>query len=287
MSNKLSYTWKVIGPILLSAFSFFISFKLIQPLAIYLGEPFNLLANRGIGKIAFSVMAIYQIILFLFIYAKKFVNKFLDDSVFLFTDIHCFTQCGKYFVGFFTLHVIAQAIFYLGGFAQYFENWGTLSISLVLRILFGFFVAFLLAWSEELIFRGMLYNYFAQFYRALTGIFVTSLLFMLVHDLTNPLNLLTTDWRLGLGLFLLGIFLNLIFVITGKLYTGIGAHMGLVAVKVFLRRAPLVKFVPENYWPFWVHSDLRQSLLVHLVFIIAIIVLINMHKKKLVSVQTV
>jgi hypothetical protein len=102
---------------------------------------------------------------------------------------------------------------------------------------------------------------------------------MLCHDLTNPLNLITKDWKLGLGLFLLGMMLNIIFVITQKLYTGMGAHAGLVFVKVILRRARFLVFLPAAQLPCWVNPDLRQSVLIHIMFVAVNIGLIIRYRK--------
>jgi hypothetical protein len=55
-----------------------------------------------------------------------------------------------------------------------------------------------------------------------------------------------------------------------------GAHAGLVFVKVALRRAPLIIF--SQHLPWWVHSDLRQSVLVHAFFMIIIILLLILYR---------
>lgn len=202
----------------------------------------------------------------------------------MFTEKKCFLRCGRYFSFFVIFHIIAQFFFYLSGFSYYNKTQNitfAAIFSLPKGLLFSFFIVFLLAWSEEVIFRGMLYSYFAQFYQPFSSIIITSLIFMFAHDLSNPLNLITKNWQLGLGLFFLGILLNLIFVLTGKLYTGIGAHMGLVAVKVFLRRIPLVEFIPEDQLPFWINNDLRQSLVIQALFLVVIILLIIRHNKRL------
>jgi membrane protease YdiL (CAAX protease family) len=128
----------------------------------------------------------------------------------------------------------------------------------------------MLAWTEELIFRGTIFPYFEQFYSTIPSIVLTSLIFMLVHNLKNPLMLLSCDWKLGLGLFLLGVLLNQIFVITRKLYAGMGVHAGLVFVKVVLRRIPFLSSVP----------DLRQSYLVHILFLFTIVTLFFVYRKK-------
>lgn len=102
---------------------------------------------------------------------------------------------------------------------------------------------------------------------------------MLAHDLTNPLNLVTVHWHLGLGLFLLGFFLNLLFFLSGRLAVSMGAHAGLVFVKVFLRRIPLVSYAAVVPW--WFDPDLRQSPAVHALFIVSIIIITIMHWQKL------
>jgi len=187
----------------------------------------------------------------------------------------------KYFIIFFSFHVLLLVIFYYSDFLFYNPLWGTLNSKLILRTLFGFVATFFLAWTEELIFRGTLYPFFRQNLKPIGSLLLTSLIFMLVHDLNNPLNLVTKNWDLGLGLFLLGIILNLIFIGTKKLYTSMGSHAGLVFVKVILRRAPIVLFLPPKLLPFWVNRDLRMSLLTHLLFTITIVILAFYYKEDL------
>jgi len=281
MRVVIKQVWKTIGPILLSAISLFITFNIIQPIAFWLNPTFNLLASRGIGKVAFISMVILQLLLFLITQSQTFLNRFLQTAVFFFKEKEWPKRFFFYFIVFFLLHSIALGFFYLLGYAQYNPDWGVLNLSLLLKLFWGFIVAFFLAWTEELIFRGMLYQYIVQHHSKIISVFATSLIFMLVHDLSNPLNLITKNWQLGLGLFLLGFLLNLVFIITGKLYTGMGLHAGLVFVKVVLRRARIITFLPASSLPFWISGDLRQSLLVHLFFVIAIISLVVFNRKKL------
>ncbi len=274
--------WEIIGPVILSVLSLYISFIIIQPIAVHLD--FSLLANKGIGKSAFVTMAIIQIMLFLSIYPKSFLYKILNLSIFMFLEKQSLYKAAKFFCIFALLHISALFIFYLSGYVYIVNNWGELSFSLIFGIprgiLFSIFVVFILAWYEETIFRNVLYSYFEQFYNPIISIITVSVLFMASHDLVNPINLITTEWKLGLGLFLLGMLLNLIFFATKNLYANIGAHMGLVSIKVFLRRVPIAEFTSEKL-PFWINSDLRQSLLIHISFIIVIIAVIIRLKKAL------
>ncbi len=272
---------KAIGPILLSALSITITFLLLQPLALKLGPSFNLLSNRGIGKVAFITLVILQIILFILTQTKEFLRNFFKINFHFFIEKNFVKSFFKYFFVFATLHTILLFIIYLSGYALYNPNWGHLALSLILKILFGFFVVFLLAWTEELIFRGTLFIYFEQHFSVFTSLFLTSTIFMFVHDLKNPLNLVTKNWKLGLGLFLLGALLNLIFINTRKLYNNMGAHAGLVFVKVLLRRAPLLIYLDVKNLPFWLNKDLRMSNLIHLLFLILIIYYLIKNRKRI------
>ncbi len=165
-----------------------------------------------------------------------------------------------------------------------FWNWDlNFSSSLFFKLIWGFIVVFFLAWTEELIFRGTIYLYFAQYFQPLISLLITSTMFMFAHDLSNPLNLVTKNWQLGLGLFLLGALLNIIFITTKKLYTGMGAHAGLVFVKVALRRIPLIMYLPASQLPFWINKDLRMSPLIHLLFFALILVIFIKNRKKLLN----
>jgi membrane protease YdiL (CAAX protease family) len=262
-----------VGPIFLSALSLFISYTILQFFAYKLDPAFNLLASRGIPKVAFICMAIYQILLFISIQPKKFLKEFFDRVLFFFVKERWFFSFSYLFISFFLLHSIVLFIFYQQGHILYDPNGASITTPIILKTLFGLFVVFMLAWTEELIFRGTIYPYFAQYYSPLVSMLTTSLIFMLAHSLKNPLILLTTEWKLGLGLFLLGLLLNQVFVITKKLYTGMGIHAGLVFVKVIIRRMPFLKSVP----------DLRQSHLVHILFLCAIIFLFVWYKRSLTS----
>lgn len=269
--------WNVIRPVLLSALSIFVTFQLLQPCALLLDPSFDLLASRGVGKVAFVTLVITHIFLLLIISAQSLWQKFLNSCIYFFWKEHWLKPFLTFFGLFFGLHAAILSGIVFGNVATFESGAFALNSIKIFSLAFGFFVTFLLAWSEELIFRGTLYQYFAQFISPFSSALITSLIFSLVHDLTCPWNLVTKDWKLGLGLFLLGLLLNLIFIVTGKLYTGMGVHAGLVYVKVVLRRLPLIVYGPTI--PFWLDSDLRQSLLIHLFFALVIIGISIRYKK--------
>lgn len=207
------YTFKAcIRPIVISALSFFISFLVLQPIATYLDPSFNLLANKGIGKIAFTTMAILQILLLIYTQSRSFRKTWFHQNVLFLGRTQWIAPFFALFTLFFLLHCGIILFAFWNGQITYNPFWlAKLKSSLLPSIGLGFIATFFLAWSEELIFRGTLYTYFAQFFTPLTSILITSIIFMGVHNLTNPLLLITQDWQLGLGLFLLGVLLNIVF----------------------------------------------------------------------------
>lgn len=266
--------WKVTGPIVLSVLSILITFIFVNPIACWLDPTFDLFANRGIGKIGITVLVIWHIFLLLFNCDKKLLIDFWQTNFLFFKNLKWIKAFGLFFIIFAVLHTLFLSGMYFAGFAVYVPVNINLNLSFAVKMLVGFIATFFLAWTEELIFRGTVYKFFAQELGLITSAILASVIFMLAHNLSNPLALVTVDWKLGMGLFLLGLMLNLFFVLTEKLYVGMGIHAGLVFVKVFLRRIPFITFLAPSLLPFYIDKDLRQSLLVHLFFVIVNIILI-------------
>ncbi len=267
-------------PIILSAFSFiFISFTLNEIITL-IDPSYHLLSNRGIGKIIFTLIAIAHVFILLFLTSKKCVQKFLTSSLYFFTQERWIKPFFSYFISFFIIHIIMLLFIATAGYATItplpmsliVNKWKTLSL--------GFIATFFLAWTEEMIFRGALFIYLRIFFNEILAAFITSIIFSLAHNLYNPLILISQEWQLGLGLFLLGFFLNLIFIQSNKLYTGMGIHAGLVFVKVILRRLPFITFLAAHKLPWFISSDLRKSIITHLLLLIGIVFLLYLHKKK-------
>jgi membrane protease YdiL (CAAX protease family) len=275
--------FEVVGPVVLSAFSLFVAFSLLQPIALWLDPTFSLLANRGTGKIAFTVLVLLNILLLVTTTSRVFLQKIIHVNLGFFKNHHWL----KPFFTFFTIAFIAHSLLLYALSFTSFVQINPQAISLITTkwtsLIWGFIATFFLAWTEEMIFRGTLFMFFNQKLKTLTSITLTSLIFMLAHNLTNPLKLISDDWQLGVGLFLLGMILNVIFAISNKLYIGMGVHAGLVFVKVFLRRIPMIDYSAQLPW--WFSPDLRQSSIVHLAFFILLIILIVCYKKALMDKQ--
>ena len=273
-----------IRPLALSVLSFFLSFVLIQPVALFLDPTFSLLANRGVGKVALTSLAILHILFLLYTQSNSFCSRWLCTNITFLTKKRWIPSFCAHFGLFFMLHWVMLIIAFLSDQLEIQGDWGhLLTPSMFGRLSFGLLVTFFLAWSEELIFRGTLFPYFLQFFRPLSSILLTSTLFMFVHDLSNPLAMVTTEWELGLGLFLLGIILNITYHIAGNLYAGMGIHAGLVFVKVILRRLPIVSYNSNYAW--WFATDLREAHIVHLLFALLIVGMIVYYQKQLFPTQ--
>lgn len=268
-----------VGPVFVSALSLIITFILIQPLACWLGHDFSLLSNRGIGKIAFMSMALIHLIGFAMLVPRSFFASFAVINLGFFRYRSWIADFLLFFTLFSLLHASFLGTVVLAGYAFWQSIAQELSTKLAGALAVGFVATFFLAWSEEMIFRGTVYTYLSRSMTGFSSIIITSAAFALVHNLSAPWMLLSTDYKLGIGLFLLGCLLNIIFVITNKLYCSMGAHAGLVFIKVCLRRIPFIAILPQSQLPWWLHTDMRQSFLVHGIFILCITVMCFYYRK--------
>ncbi len=265
-----------IRPIFYSALLLLITSIVTQFLGAFFNPAFNLLASRGTEKIIFTLLVIAHLLGLALTRSKCFFQESLEINVYFLWRKPWVRSYVILFSVFFSLHVLMLCFIGATGYLSYNSAY-QLTPKILGSICLGFVVTFFLAWTEELIFRGIFFRYIAHMVSPLMSVFVASLVFMLAHDLAGPWNLVTVHWQLGLGLFLLGVVLNLLFLISGKLYVSMGAHAGLVFVKVILRRIPLVSYLPTDQLPWWLAVDLRQSHLTHVLFMITILILLRVY----------
>lgn len=266
-NSRIPRLFNALRPIFLSAFSLLVIFFVLQPLALWLDPTFSLLANRGVGKIAFTLIVILHIVILMTTLPINVCRRLWQTIASFITHKTWIIPFFSWFVVFCVIHVAILAIFVNTGYATYHPEALLIIPTKIGSLLIGFIATFFLAWTEEAIFRGALFTILRQHLGIVSSMTTASLIFMLAHNLTNPFKLLSDDLLLGFGLFLLGFLLNQLFVLSQTLYVGMGVHAGLVFVKVFLRRVPLVSM--SSSLPWWVHSDLRQSLAIHLLFLLA------------------
>lgn len=101
---------QIMGPIVVSAFSIFISFCVLQPMALFLDPTFTLLSNRSVGKIAFTLVVLLHILLLMTTVSKDFFKKFLHTNFYFLQE----RTWPKYFFSvfflFFLMHGLLIAI---------------------------------------------------------------------------------------------------------------------------------------------------------------------------------
>ncbi|MFH0898393.1 MAG: type II CAAX endopeptidase family protein [bacterium] len=273
---KIQQLWKSLGPILLSALSLFVSSLVIQSIGQAIDPTFSLCSNRGLGKITLTVLVMLHIIALLFFQSRTLIKAWLETNFLFFKSTRWLKTFFLYFIAGFSLHALLLALCFGVGVVEYNQNLPVFKITLLARLAFGLVATFFLAWTEELIFRGTLYPFFAQHLPCLTSTLLTSIIFVFAHTISGTLTL-----PLGIGLFLLGFSLNIVFITTGKLYAGMGIHAGLVFVKVVLRRIPLFQGQTPDQWPWWFAQDLRQAPLIHILFLLVILILLWRYRRKL------
>jgi membrane protease YdiL (CAAX protease family) len=243
---------------------------------------FDILASKDLGKIVFTLLVFAALGIFVAQQPLEFRLAWRVRNFLFLWSTRGLTIFAKYFGIFFVLHALLLAVFYWCGVAQLhadvtctLKTWG--------QLLFGFGATFMLAYTEEVMFRGTVFPYLVQFLRPIVAVFFTALAFMTVHFLPNPLGQVWRDPAIALGLFLLGFMLNLIFIAAETMYANIGAHAGLVFVKVILRKVRFLTIAAAPSLPWFLHHDLRQAPLIYLLFTCVIVGLVVWQHKKLFS----
>lgn len=171
-----------------------------QAIALFTITPSVLLARQFLDKGSLSSLGL------------KFGHWFLPDilaGVFI-----TFMMMG-------TIYLLEQSLGWLtfDGFA-----WETDAISnVILNILLFLGIFVLVAWNEELLFRGYRLQNIADGLNPAWGVFLSSLWFGIAH-LANP----NSDARffVATGIFLAGVFLAYGYLTTKQLWLPIGLHIG-------------------------------------------------------------
>jgi membrane protease YdiL (CAAX protease family) len=265
MSIRVSKIIQCLGPIFIAALFLLLNFYAVQALIDYYVLGINLLSEKNLGKIIFSLMVMLTIDLFLRFQNKKYLSHFYQ-TVFGIFRWRSITIFGFYFFLFFLFHLATITLFVGMGHAQFIACLDGLTSSFFLKAVWGFVATFFLVWSEEAIFRVALFNHFHRFLKTIPAMIITSLCFMAAHGLVNPYHFFVHEWRIAIGLFLFGLMLNSIYVKTGNVMANMGAHAGVVFVKVLQRRLFFVQFLPhiQSFW--LIDADLRQSVLACIFF---------------------
>ncbi|MBL4587959.1 CPBP family intramembrane metalloprotease [Candidatus Babeliales bacterium] len=258
--------YRSVGSLIAAALSLFLWSYAFQAGVYYFDLGINILSEKNMGKIIFTFLVLLHVDLFLRLQKKEYVDTFYQTMFSFFYSWRSLISFFYYFFLFFLIHVAVLGLFVSMGHASFISFSSSLSYYFFKKTMWGFIATFFLVWSEEAIFRAALFNHFNRFVSVKPAIFVTSLCFMVAHSLQDPVHFFIHEWRIAVGLFLFGVMLNSLYVSTGKIITSMGAHAGVVFVKVLQRRILFVQFMPQISSIWLIDADLRQSLLAYLLF---------------------
>jgi membrane protease YdiL (CAAX protease family) len=160
------------------------------------------------------------------------------------------------------------------------EAWQRIAPRLPTLLAIGLLSAWLVAISEEIVFRGVLLSYLrwnGSSAVTIAAITVSALLFAIAHNIRDPLAWLTPrEIPLFIGLWLLAVMLGVTYVVTRSLWCSIGLHSGLLAIGRVLPRGDMIVI---DFGPWWLggtgdlgmDGDLRRAPIVWAIFIVTTI----------------
>ncbi|MBI4368396.1 MAG: CPBP family intramembrane metalloprotease [Candidatus Omnitrophica bacterium] len=228
----------------------------------------GLLLHHGIGQAAFYLLFVFLVFLF-----QKYVNR------------EGFLQLGlRPYPGWVSLLSrgwLAGVIAFVG-YSLLMKAFGIVEFKYrpgFERMIVAFLVAFsafTIALTEEILFRGFFLQTLLKDLPKWIAVVVTGLIFVVFHDLANPLSFLTEPRQMMLagGLFSLNILLCMAYLKSGNLFLPIGIHSGLVFAKIFFRKMKMMYATePANSYLFGLEGDARRGVLAWILFLAGILVL--------------
>ena len=234
---------------------------------------YSLADSRGPGEWAFIAIALAAVLLF-----SRYVAR-VDSLQFIARYAMQWRRTLKGFLLTFGVTMLFAAAGYLVlaalGYVQWSQAaWENLRSDVVEKSAIALLIVLVLASVEETIFRAFLLRYLRYndtFWVTVGAVVVSSAIFSVSH-----LVALSHVWHLiGMaslltGLFLIGLLLGTVYVVTGSLACSIGVHCGLLGFKVILIRTDVINLVPD-----WlVNDDIRRSPLAWLVFLAATLAIV-------------
>lgn len=151
------------------------------------------------------------------------------------------------------------------------QGWARIGWPWAGRTLVSFGIIVVLAATEELIFRGFVFNYLRGGSRSVVApIAGSAFIFAAAHHFPDPEAWLSPQqWPLFTGLSLLGGVLALAYLVSGSLACAVGIHAALLTVEVLARfpRTRIV-FVSQSAWWMGIDNDLRTAPLVWAQFVL-------------------
>lgn len=248
----------------------------IEKIMVLSGASISLGDTRGPGQVLFYALGLSLIIVFQIFVMKVDILDFAKAYA-----VRWRTAVKGFLIMFAFASIIAivgYIVLIVYGKARWSSAaWHAMTMSLWLRVLVAVLVVFVLASTEELIFRSVLMRnlrWNTSVTVTVLAVVVSSAIFSASHLFETPQDFLTTDrLHLLIGLFLLGVLLSVAYLTTGSLLCSIGIHTGLLGSKVVIRKTEWLHFTEGSTF-LGKTADLRESPVVWCVFILMIIALL-------------
>ena len=179
-------------------------------------------------------------------------------------------NAAKALAGFFAF-ALCTALLLLGGFAVMAalgvldlaeDGWSRFDGAFAGNLAIGLALGFLVAFIEELLFRGALMRFLrwnAAGTVTLAAVLVSAVIFALAHNIADPFAWFGADQLpLLVGLCLLGVLLAATYLSTGSIACAMGLHFGLLSIGEVLPRTGAVAI---DFTPWWMGGtgDIRMA----------------------------
>lgn len=206
---------------------------------------------------------------------------------------------GRAFLGFLSqwllaaigLLIVYWVLWRVGGISFNHDSIAAIDARVIGLTLVALLVVFVLATTEEFIFRVFLMRYLmwdGSRLAMVTAVISASLIFAVLHNLTAPAAWLTaSDFPLFIGLFLLGMLLCITYIATGSITCSIGVHSGMLGSKVLIRETDLLTY-DSNLLQMSIPGDIRTSPYIWALWALmaVVMILIRRHLRRDFAIET-
>jgi membrane protease YdiL (CAAX protease family) len=247
-----------------------VALRLLEASLVATKAGISIFDSNGAGQVLLLATTLALIVLF-----SKFIAKSAPFGVMApyFTNWkRSLAGLGQFYLATIMIVILAYVCFALqGGVFLSSQAVSAFSFDVAEDAIVALLVVFVLALTEELMFRNFLMRYLMWDdgrLAAITAVISASLIFAFLHNLTEPLAWFSAEkFPLFVGLFILGSLLCVTYISTGSILCAVGLHAGFLGSKVFLRKTQLLTVDPQVLM---VSSgpDLRTSPLVWALWIV-------------------
>ncbi len=194
---------------------FFIAIPVVLVISLLKNEPVTDIASLMSGSFLWLTLIMTALASFITVFIfRKFVDRQSLASIGFGIDGYFSDAAAGFFLAPVILGVGSVILFFSGHLQWVDMNFDANN----LFIAFGMLV--IVAFSEELVFRGYILNNLLQSFNKWTALIISAILFALAHSLNPNANLLSV-----LGLLLAGILLGINYIYTKNLWFAILFHL--------------------------------------------------------------